>query len=83
MRAYISGKHYTIDTGRADGYCDDPSKDGRQILIPNSVRNTQRSLEVLIHEVLHASQWSASEAKVERTARDLSRILWRLKWRQK
>lgn len=81
MRAYIAGKCYTIDSGPADGYCTDPNSDSKQILLPKGVKNNQKSLEIIIHEVLHASKWNATEEKVDKTAQDIAKILWKMKWR--
>lgn len=39
------------------------------------------TLEVLIHEALHAANWAKSEAVVTRLSADLAEILWRAGWR--
>ncbi len=43
--------------------------------------DTQNGLVSLIHELLHASNWTKSEATVDRTSKDIGRLLWRLGFR--
>lgn len=43
--------------------------------------DTQNGLITLIHESLHASNWAKSEATVDRTSKDIGRLLWRLGYR--
>jgi len=39
------------------------------------------TLRVLIHEMLHAADWEASETWVDKTSRTIAHALWRLRWR--
>jgi hypothetical protein len=59
------------------GDCDHPSVYFKQIRI-NRDLSPSESLEVLIHEFLHAANWYASEDWVTRTAFDLTRVLERV-----
>jgi len=45
--------------------------------------NTQKSLEILIHESLHACTDKLSEKEVTETARNIAKFLWRSEWRLK
>lgn len=59
------------------GECDPPSKQGKEIRIYYRLKGEKR-LEILLHEMLHASDWSKDETWVDGTARDLARALTRL-----
>lgn len=67
--------------GDADGYCDPPDKPGKQIVIHSGLHG-EKSLEILLHELLHAGQWHLDEGVVRELARDLARILTRDGWRR-
>lgn len=43
--------------------------------------DTQNGLITLIHECLHAGNWHASEDVVDRTSKDIGRLMWRLGYR--
>ena len=62
--------------GRAE-VCD-PAANKIQIL--RRLRG-RRKLEVIIHELLHACDWQATERSVEETAHHISRVLWALGYR--
>ena len=80
--AKFNGVRYEIDLEPIHGICDHPENKGLPcIRITNGFRPTQGTLELLIHEALHACNWHASEDKVEMTARDIARFLWRLGYR--
>lgn len=80
----IAGNTYTIRTARLrknDGECDSPGCKNPEIRIKAGL-DQQVMLEVLIHEMLHASAWLAlSEEYVTVTARDIAHILYDLGWR--
>lgn len=85
MRIHLGGKAWQLEPraklpADRDGDCDPPSKPGKSIRIRAGLRGVHR-LEVEIHELLHAADWSKDEAWVEATAHDLARILWRLGYR--
>ena len=42
----------------------------------------RKSLDTVIHELLHAAEWNMSEEWVTSTADDIARVLWRLGWRR-
>ncbi len=44
--------------------------------------DTQNGLVTLIHESLHAGNWAKSEETVDRTSKDIGRLLWRLGYRR-
>jgi len=43
---------------------------------------SKTTLEVLIHEALHAANWDLDEAAVQETAEDIAKILWKLGYRR-
>jgi len=45
-------------------------------------KHARLMLITLLHECLHASNWSASEKRVDRTAVDIGKLLWRLGYRR-
>ncbi len=72
------------------GWCDRPGtpdpKEYPAIRMPEGLahgdgRKAKDGLIVLLHECLHASDWSVSEIDVDRTAIDIGRLLWRLGFR--
>jgi hypothetical protein len=83
--ATINGRRYNIVFAyEYDGWCDayaiNPHKE-RDIVI-NAPPGSTKALEIICHEVLHGSNWKASEESVERTARDLARLLRRLGYKR-
>lgn len=80
--ATINGVKYDIDLcGPVDGLCDQPVG-GRPSIRVMADMSTQAGLITLIHEALHASCWSLHEATVDRTSKDIGRLLWRLGYRR-
>jgi hypothetical protein len=65
-------------TNRGD--CDPPDQPDKEIRVSSALRGEER-LEVLIHELLHSAGWHIDEEFVERFARDATRALWRLGYR--
>lgn len=60
-----------------DGACADPTnvlKD-RKIRVRKSLEG-KRKLIVLLHELLHAADWSKDESWVEKIAEDIGQIVW-------
>lgn len=39
-------------------------------------------LEVILHECLHAADWSKDEEWVENASADIARVLWKMGWRK-
>ena len=70
------------DLGWGDnGSCDPPSLKGKRIVIRRSLRGEQE-LQVTIHELLHAADYTKTEEWVDESAHDIARVLWRLGWRK-
>lgn len=76
--ATFNGITYDIVIGKFDGYTD---TDDRYSLVIQRDLNKRIGLETVIHEALHSCSWHAKEEKVEVTARDIARFLWRLGYR--
>jgi len=75
------GKRYKIRyvkkiKGNADGECDAPHKQNKQIRI-NKRLTGQDKLSTLIHESLHACLWDIAEEAIHETADDIARFLIR------
>jgi len=73
--------NYEIDiSGPLDGVCNSPkgSNSVLRICVP---LESCKGLETAIHESLHACFWAKTEDKVEQTAKDIARFLWRLGYR--
>ena len=80
--AKFNGITYKIDvSGPITGLTDFPEPSSNPYLGIFVDLKTRVGLETAIHEALHACNWSASEDKVESTARDLARFLYRLGFR--
>lgn len=83
MRVYLRNKCWKLVFKRLTshrGYCDSPDAPSKSIEIDSKLKGEER-LEVLIHEMLHASGWILDEEWVASTAHDIARILWRLGYR--
>lgn len=80
-----NGKRYRLDIWEGfDGLCDPP--DGRiipAISLPKPLGDDKRSLELLIHEALHAINFDMTEEKVDAAATDVARLLWKVGYRLK
>jgi hypothetical protein len=58
------------------GSCDDPNKKGKQIKICRTLlRDTPERTKVLLHEIMHASNWHLDETSIRQIASDMARIL--------
>jgi hypothetical protein len=68
----ISFVHRNSLPSDIDGDC---CKAKAQIRIAEDLRG-ERCLDVLIHEMLHADKWSASEKRVKNLATDMAKALW-------
>jgi len=86
MRVTIFGKSYQIvfvsrlpKTRRAD--IDPPHVPDKRIRIKRGL-SEQETLEVIIHECLHAADWTKTEEWVTEVADDISKILWKLGYRR-
>jgi len=84
MRIKLLGKVWTLirkPLVAADGYCDHPQTNGKKIIVDSRLRG-ERELEVLIHEFMHAADWTKDESWIEPVAEDVARALWRLGYRR-
>ena len=80
--ATLNGVKYTIDTDPIDGCCSPPNPGDRKPLIRVCCPlDTQRGLITVIHEAMHACNYSKHEATVDRASKDIGRLLWGLKYR--
>lgn len=84
MIVTVLGKRYNLrfvpNLGDKRGDCDSPSTPNKEIRIWQGVKGEER-LEVLIHELAHASCWPLDEEYVAKFAEDTARALWRLGYR--
>ena len=82
FRIKLLGKYYTIAAIRSrkyDGMCDPPDAKNKVILISERCFNSRVALlDVSIHELLHAADWSRDEQWVEQVASDMARAINRL-----
>jgi len=85
MRVRIGGKYWTLrfsgnlrDYGSMVEPCHVPMRMSR----PSAWPGEQDTLDTIIHEALHCARPELDEAAVDATARDLSRLLWRLGYRR-
>lgn len=78
MRIKIGGRYYNLQfvrlRGNAWGYCDKPTNPKKQILVHNRM-GSKKTLEILIHEMLHALDWHIDEGHIERAAHDMANVL--------
>jgi hypothetical protein len=84
MRVRLGGKYWRLRFSAINDYGDitDPGKaEGRLIRI-GSWQSEEEQLDTIIHEALHASLPLLDESAVHATANDLSRLLWRLRYRR-
>ena len=73
---------YDIDMCKPlDGTCDYP-RGGKPSIRIMTQPKTFAELEALLHETLHAEDWSKSEEIVTRIAHEQARLLWRLGYRR-
>ncbi|MCE5185012.1 MAG: hypothetical protein LLF76_02680 [Planctomycetaceae bacterium] len=73
---------YQIDFEGCLASCDHPQKEGLPVIMFNfPVKGNQKTLELLIHEALHACDFKDSEEKVSTSAQDIARFLWRVGYR--
>jgi hypothetical protein len=61
------------------GNCEPPNKKGRKINIPTG--HNPQSLEIQIHEALHACFWDLDDPSVDGAATSIGQFLWKLGWR--
>ena len=85
MRVRLGGKYWTFRFApnmRDYGDMQDPGKAQGRLIRVGTWQGEQDTLDTIIHEAIHCSRPELDEAAVDATARDLSRLLWRLGYRR-
>lgn len=75
-------RKYNIYFGPLKGIADVSRNPTLSMFVRTVNLSEQTILNTTIHEALHACNWDKSEKKVNRTANDISRFLWRLGYRK-
>ena len=80
IKAKLNGVDYKIYFGAFDGLCSPPKLVDREaeIQLTKGFKKDRYTMELLIHEMLHGCLWKLSGDDVERTAEDISKVLWRI-----
>lgn len=84
MKILVHGKAYDFRYSRGlrnDGHCDSPESPRKKIRVKSGLPDPYR-LEVIIHELLHASLWQGDEEWVDTTAHDIAEVLAKLGYRR-
>lgn len=88
MRISLMEKYYELvfrrkvdKLNKYHGLCDAPWRKRKKITIKDNL-SERRELEALIHEMLHACDFSKSEEWVQQAGKDISTVLWKLGWRK-
>ena len=69
------------DDKECRGYCESPDKKNKEIVIKENLP-PKEELDTILHELLHAADWSKDEEWVEQNMSEIAKILWRLGWRK-
>ena len=82
----INGERWRLEFSRLsdrNGDCDPPTAPGKTIRIASRLLGRQQRLMAdVLHECLHAADWSKDEEWVEQVSEDLARILFKLGYRR-
>jgi hypothetical protein len=79
----LGGRRYRLYVfGPIDGLCDAPKVKEREIFIL-AEPFTCAELITIIHESLHAEDWSVSDGVVDRVSAEIGKLLWRFGYRRK
>lgn len=62
------------------GECDPPTKPNKEIRV-RSTLSKEETLEIWIHEMLHACHWDLAEEAISETAEDIAQALIKLGYR--
>jgi len=73
------GIRYLIHIGEFDGLAD--TNDTYSLAV-NGTLTTQKDLIALIHEAMHAGNWDKHEETIDRSSKEIGRLLWRLGYRR-
>jgi hypothetical protein len=75
----FNGKRYHILVGCYDGFAD--VDDDYSLVINCDNPNSQKGLITIIHEAMHAGNWDKHEKTIDRSSKEIGRLLWRMGWR--
>lgn len=88
MRLSLGGKLWDFYRNRRpkeaevhDGYCSDINKPNKSIWVSPDLEG-EHELEILIHEMLHATNWRLDEEFITKDAQDIARALYRIGYRK-
>lgn len=86
MHVIVDGKRYKLrfaDLRHTEnkGDVDPPNAVDKEIRLDRSLRG-EELLEILIHECLHIYDWKKDESYVDKEAKELARIIWRMGYRR-
>lgn len=88
MQLVLAGKRWIyrrvaglIKSLKCRGECDPPNKKKKEIRIDASLSG-EEELEVNLHEMLHAIDWTKDETWIEQSASELARALTKLGYRK-
>jgi hypothetical protein len=78
----FNGKSHRIIVRPLDGLCVNSEKDERdhELYILTSLKD-KNGLITALHEAMHASDFKASEKKVDRMSKEIGTFLWRIGYR--
>jgi len=79
----FNGIRFTVDFEPQHGSCTNTEGPHHEIAIYGGLQENKRTLELLIHEALHAIDWDKTEDTVTIAAREISGFLWRIGYRLK
>jgi hypothetical protein len=81
MQLTILGKRWLLSFTQLpkgkDGDCDSPDTPRKEIRIHHKLKGRAR-LEAIVHEMLHAADWTKDEEWIHYTAADIARELTKL-----
>lgn len=75
----FNGRLYHIMIDKFDGLAD---VDDDYSIVINGKLDSQKDLITLIHESMHAGNWDKHEETVDRSSKEIGRLLWRLGFRR-
>lgn len=82
MRVKVCGKTWNLFfrpcNDKERGWC---KIESREMVVDDRCR-PKTMLRVLLHELLHASDWTKDEEWVDEVSTDIANILWRLGYRK-
>lgn len=75
----FNGRLYHIMIDEYDGWAD---VDDDYSIVINGKLDSQRDLIALIHESMHAGNWDKHEETIDRSSKEIGRLIWRLGFRR-